>query len=745
MSYCGRVVSCAIGLTLILNSSELTAQTTGRIEGRVVDQAGDVLPGANVRVEGPSLQGARSVVSDHQGRFRFPVVPPGTHTVRVELTGFAARVLADVRVGLDRTATLEIEMQPALTEAMTVEGESPIIDLAGTTTGADYDDKLMRSLPLGRDFMGLAFTAPGVTPSGLGDNPSVRGASAAENRYVIDGIDVTDPGYGTWKTSIAPELLEQVEVKTGGYQAEYGGALGGVLNVVTKSGSNLFHGDVFGYFNNDSLSAGSPATEGLGRTLGRSTYDLGFDVGGKLVHDRLWYFAALNPWFSDTDALTRQDLAYTTKAKTLSYSGKLTWRPDDKNQLVLSAFGDPSRTDDSELRSAAGHVVSDSESGASTYSARLSSTPNPRLLLELNAGYYHQTDQTLAERGDLASYYDLSAGGGWARAQGCGDPSLVSERGVSFVPGCRGSTNVWDGDRSRGQVRGSASWFVSSHALKLGLDWSRTSFGVLAHSTGPHIGSLADGEGTVFAPDGIPGGSFTLYDGYYELDTFEQDAVGKADELALYVQDQWRITPRFTLNAGVRFDSLSSTGSTTAEFPNRRLEFGLGDMMAPRVGIVWDVTGKGQSRVFASAARFFESVPLDLAVRSFGREHSDVYYFLYPEDAALPTYDNPGLFLDSFGFGTGVDTDPGLKAQYTDELVVGIEHELVRRGLAVGLKGVYRELGNVVEDISLDDGETYFITNPARAPSTATRSRTSCSTSRWPFRRQSEGTRPWGS
>ncbi len=139
------VVGGAVGFLLTLAVSPIAAQTTGRIEGRVVDQVGDALPGALVGVESTSLQGARSVVSDDHGRFRFPVVPPGAYAVRVELAGFAVRVLPEVRVGLDRTATLEVEMQPALTEAMTVEGESPILDLAGTTTGADYDESLLRA------------------------------------------------------------------------------------------------------------------------------------------------------------------------------------------------------------------------------------------------------------------------------------------------------------------------------------------------------------------------------------------------------------------------------------------------------------------------------------------------------------------------------------------------------------------------------------------------------------------------
>ena len=122
----------------------------------------------------------------------------------------------------------------------------------------------------------------------------------------MDGLDVTDPAFGVSSSSLAFEFIQEVQVKTGGYEVDYSGALGGVINVLTKSGGNEFHGDVFGYFNNDALQATARTTQEFGRTVGVTRYDFGADAGGKIIQDELWFFAAINPSFSEVEQETRQ-------------------------------------------------------------------------------------------------------------------------------------------------------------------------------------------------------------------------------------------------------------------------------------------------------------------------------------------------------------------------------------------------------------------------------------------------------
>ena len=697
--------------TDLLLTAALLGQTTGRIEGRVVDGAGQPLPGVTVTAGGAALQGGRTAVTASDGAFRFAALSPGIYRVEAELSGFNPLETSEVRVGLDRTATLEMRLTPVHGEAIVVTGEAPAIDLASTTSGARYSDQLIRSLPTARTFQSLAYTAPGVSGGGIADSPSVRGASAAENRYIVNGLDVTDPAFGTSQSSLAFEFIQEIEVKTGGYQAEYSGALGGVLNVVTKSGGNELHGDVFGYFSDQSLQAQAPATEEFGQNLGFTKYDYGFDLGGKILQDRLWYFAALNPSATDDDFLNRQDLPFTESTRRLYYAGKLTWQAGPGVQTVLSAFGDPATLDGIEPRNEAGHAPTDLERGAYSYALGATATPSSRWFLDLAAGYYDQRDTGAPVYPQTPGYVDYTGTGFWATQQNCGNPDLISDGGgVFFGPGCQGGGFVNDSGRTRTQVRASGNWFAGAHDVKGGLEYRHNRYGDDSHYSGPFAGPVLDSNGQLVT-ESLAGGIFYLYDDYYELWDYRQNSVGTTDELGLYVQDQWRIFPSLTLSLGARLDSFQSTGAATRTQPDRQLDFNFGDMIAPRVGFVWDVFRNGRSRLFGNFARYYESVPLDINVRAFGAEQYDIYFFAYPENGALPAYANLGADQGSFTFGTGVGVDPDLRPMYSDELSFGFEYEL-SPGFIAGVKWVERKLNNVVEDISADGGSTYFITNP---------------------------------
>ncbi len=334
-----------LAATSLLLESAAAGQTTGRIDGRVFDPDRQALAGATVTVASPSLQGIRPFVTAADGLFRFSALAPGSYMVKAELPGFNPIEVPDVTVALDRTASLELSMTRAVKEIVLVTGEPPVIDQTDTTSGADFSPRTFQNIPTARTYQSLALAAPGVVPGGIADNPSVYGASAAENRYVVDGIDVTDPAFGVSASSLAFEFIQEVQVKTGGYQVDYSGALGGVINVLTKSGGNEFHGDLFGYFNSDTLQAAARPTAEYGRTVGVTRYDFGADAGGKLVQDELWYFGAINPSISDVDQQTRQELPFTEHRRNIYYAGKLTWRPAPPHRLVASAFGDPGRSE----------------------------------------------------------------------------------------------------------------------------------------------------------------------------------------------------------------------------------------------------------------------------------------------------------------------------------------------------------------------------------------------------------------
>src|SRR5215470_16329740 len=232
----------ALALLLFL-APGLVAQTTGSIEGTVTDQNGGLLPGVTVEATSPNLQGSRTATTGPDGRFRFAGVPPGAYKVTANLSGFGA-VQKNATVTLDSTATVNMQMQLATKESVTVSGEAPLVDTTSTTTGSNYSAKVIEKLPVSRNYADI-----------IRSNPGVNGATSVENQYIIDGVNTTNVIKGFQGKAINTEFIQEVEVKTGGYQAEYGRALGGVINVITKSGGNEFHGDAFGYYDSQGMKA----------------------------------------------------------------------------------------------------------------------------------------------------------------------------------------------------------------------------------------------------------------------------------------------------------------------------------------------------------------------------------------------------------------------------------------------------------------------------------------------------------
>ena len=242
------VCACAtVAALVVLATTSASAQTTGRLVGTIEDAQGAVLPGVTVTATSPQLQGANTTVTDGSGQFRFPSLPPGLYHVKAELVGFKPVEQTDVRIALDQTITLALKMQIAgLSEAVTVLGASPVIDTTSAAGGINAGQEMFAQLPVRRDFYSISRIAPGVTQDTYG--AAVSGSTSAENQYIIDGLNTTGVEVGTQGKTLNFDFIQEVEVKTGGLGAEYGRMTGGAVNVITKSGGNAFHGDLFGFF-----------------------------------------------------------------------------------------------------------------------------------------------------------------------------------------------------------------------------------------------------------------------------------------------------------------------------------------------------------------------------------------------------------------------------------------------------------------------------------------------------------------
>ena len=239
---------------VVVPATLANAQTTGRIFGTVVDAQGAAVPGVTVTVSSPALQGTQTQVTDSSGAFRFSALPPGVYSIKAALTGFKTIDQSNVQLRIDSTVTLSFKLEVAAREeVVTVTATPPTIDTTSTVSGIVAGAEFFNRLAGARDFYGVTRLAPGATSDTAG--PAFYGSSGAENQYIIEGLNTTGIELGNRGKTLNSDFIQEVEVKTGGLPAEYGRVTGGIVNVVTKSGSNVFKGSVFGFAEGGGLQA----------------------------------------------------------------------------------------------------------------------------------------------------------------------------------------------------------------------------------------------------------------------------------------------------------------------------------------------------------------------------------------------------------------------------------------------------------------------------------------------------------
>ena len=238
----------------------LAQEQRGSIEGVVKDSSGAVLPGVTVEARSPAMVGLQTAVTDGQGVFRFPALPPGKYVLTATLSGFATVKLPELVLALGQLLKSDITMTPGVAETVEVSGQTPLIDVKQNAASTSIVAEVIDRVPKGRDYTNLVqFTAPGANQESRAGGIQIDGASGSENRFVIDGIDSTDLRSGTSRQGLLDDFVQEVQVKSSGYNAEYRASTGGVISAITKSGGNRFHGSLGTYFTNDALQGAADA------------------------------------------------------------------------------------------------------------------------------------------------------------------------------------------------------------------------------------------------------------------------------------------------------------------------------------------------------------------------------------------------------------------------------------------------------------------------------------------------------
>jgi hypothetical protein len=708
-------VACALGLGAFA-SLTLLAQTTATLRG-TVESGQSTLPGVTVEARSPNLQGVRSAVTDNEGRFALTLLPPGRYTVTATLDGFSPKS-ESVSLSLSQVATMRIEMLPAKAEKVTVTAEPATVETESNTVGRNLDAKAFQALPTGRNYASVAQLASGVNT----DDSDVRqtaitvyGSTGLENNYLVDGANTTGAEIGNQGKVLNFEFIQEVELKSGGYEAEYTGAMGGILNVITKSGGNDFHGDAFGYFDNDGLqatnkhlcvegtgAAGEPPCELLptpqGVPVGFTKQDYGADIGGYVLKDRLWFFGAYDHVKNtlNSQVTTGTEAGTQTNLDTSSnlYSGKLTWNMAAGQTLIGTVFGDP--TDDV---GAVGPVIGPPTTyegtvtvGGTDFGARYQGILATNWLVTGQFAYHRENVDTLPGPGGDAPYVldntsnVVTASGGFGGSDGTGQFATKKFTRYDYMA--------------------DVTYIFGNHDIKAGFGYQQVDADVIRNYSGGQLVSILSPlpddplQRTVYSHQFFASPDSTIDN----ASIAPVIATPNNNILAVFLQDRWSVLSNLTINAGVRWEKQRIVGQDNVTYISV-------DHFSPRVGFTWDFLNNGRSKAYASYSQFVPIVPIDMNIRSLNGERDGSTFNFSPTDLNCdPQADTPDTPCEIRGTATDV-IDPNIKSPYSDEILAGVQMQ-VTRDWAVGVKGIYRSIRRVLEDTYIADLENYAFFNP---------------------------------
>ena len=688
-------------LVLLFAAGAFAQIITSSLTGTVT-MDGNPLPGVTVTISSPNMQGTRTAVTDVNGNYNFGAIPPGNFTVNFQMESMTP-VTRTVQVSLGQTGRVDAEMHlTAVSESMTVTAEAPLVNTTSSSVDTNLDTRAIETLPTGRNYSSIVQVAPGVASDANPSNPSqstitVYGSSGAENAFYVDGVNTTNLEYGFQGKELNFEFIREVNVKTGGYEAEFGRATGGIINVITKSGGNELTGDVFAYYDSDSLQTDAEPIVSTGGTIdGFTRRDFGADIGGSIVRDKLWFFVAYDAVKHSLDSSLpsgpRAGAVETSESDRDLGSAKLTYNLAPGQSLVFTFLQDP-RVDTGAINDASHTLNGD----PSTYLGR----------------------QDFGGR-DYALRYDGALGSGWivtaqaARHQESNSVGPATSAGDAvqfrdvesdfFQTG--GFGLIQDKEFDRKHYMAGATYLAGHHEIKGGVEYEHDKAKVTKEMSG---GQQVD----VFANEVNP--LKPIYRHFYW--TTPDATIGNAPLSQLnaspehkvttaFLQDRWNVNDNLVLSYGIRWDKQEIIDASGVTQINLDKDF------APRLGFIYDPTGTSQSKFFGSYGRYYEEIPMDLVIRSFSYERQPriVNYSptsIVPDPAAEADFGTNSAILGGFT----EPSDPDLENQYINEYILGYERQ-VRADLAVGVKGIYRNYGQVVEDFLCADDGTYCIGNP---------------------------------
>ncbi|HNP34759.1 MAG TPA: TonB-dependent receptor [Woeseiaceae bacterium] len=677
--------------------------------------AGNTTPNATVVVRSPDTGFSRTTVADGAGNFRFPFLPVGNYELESSSDGSQVTAITVV-INLGKTTFVNAA---AFDEIEVVGSRSRnLIDVTSTESATNVTKTELARMPIERDLLAVAELAPGVTKGEFG-GASFSGSSVAENAVYINGLNVTDFYNRVGFSSVPYSFYEEFQVKTGGYSVEFGRTTGGVINTVTRSGSNEFEigaeavwepsflqGDGDDHYDED----GNPYYIASHDEYDRGSLNL--YAGGPIVKDRLFFFAMYEARnYEPTNTTSSGNLINEGKSDDGFWGTKIDWQINDNHLLELLAFSDENSTttDVYQFDLASGETGdyqntqlfdSGGINWSTTYTGYLTDSLSVRAMYGENSRDFAQYSLNDIDCNRVRD----------RRSVGAGDV------------GCTSSSTVRQRTDEREQARLDFQWSLGDHLIRFGVDHEVNTSNHDQYYPGPDrlVYEIYDtAPGATLANGGVvPAG----VDAYVRSRTNEVNGVFETTNIAYYIEDSWQMTDDLVVELGLRQDAFDNKNSDGDSYIK------IDDQLAPRLGFSWDPSSEGQSKVFGNLGRYYLPVANVINIKQAGG-FADVrtfYAFNGLEDFEYQgaTYQRPilgaqiGPVDDSQGDGTVGDlrgeVDADMDPVYQDELILGYQ-AMINDRWSWGVRGIYRKLNNAIDDMEITsdgilcNGDTGYI------------------------------------
>jgi hypothetical protein len=717
------------------------------IEGVVKDASGAVLPGVTVEAKNLSVGSVVTATTDERGTYRFPALAPGNYEITAALQGFNTAKSQPVRLALGQLKTIDMALTVGgVTENVVVTADTPLVDVKQSARATSIRNEQIDLLPKGRDFTSIVTQAAGANNESKSGGVMIDGASASENRYIVDGAETTNLQNGTSGKTVLADFVEEVQVKSSGYTAEFGGATGGVISVITRSGTNTWRGNVLFNFQGSALNGPerptlrlllADATKAEYITYPKDTntrFEPGLSFGGPIMKDKTWFYLAYQPTFVKTTRSVKAQADGSTVTKEQTNPSQF-FSVNNTSQLGSSvrtriAFNNSWSKTTGTLPALAGtdkigvNYATGSTRPNWSLGAQLDWVVTPVFYIGARFGYYTSDNHGFGI--PVSPRFVCSTSN--SAYVGASDPNYCAT-GYSSIP--TNSLTTRD-KQKRLSAQMDATWYGNlggQHTLKGGVQLDRIGNDVLSGEQG-NIVTMYWGADRFYA------GQQGTY-GYYEIRSngpypkmgLVTEGNVSTNNLGLFLQDAWTISNKLTINLGIRTENEKVPAYAAGpDIPTYGIEFKFSDKFAPRAGFAYDLRGDGKWKAYGSWGVFYDIFKLELPRGSFGGDKWLRYYYkldtlnfttLVSGASCPPTCSGQllsspnGIDMRHPSFGSDA-IEPNLKPMQSQEMSFGLEHQLSST-TALSLRYVRKWLVRAIDDtgsLDADNNEIYIIANP---------------------------------